>query len=250
MTSTHAAAFATLACTAATLFPFAAAAITPTGFPGTSIASPQLQSSVAQYIDLLEVAVGEGCKSARVVYTEVIAPPARANVDPWVEQWTVDRCGVSVYYRIELRPNKRGGTDFGVSQIDGTPPDVKPPPAPPEGTAEATSRWRRITAFGQGIFYVDFGTLKVEGLLRTVWELRDLKWMSRSGAWSFLVQNQYDCEQPRYRALAFRSMSGHMGEGDVVQSETPPPDWETDFTAESPAGLIRQAVCEYAAGAP
>jgi hypothetical protein len=205
---------------------------------------------VAQYIDLLEFAVGENCKSARVVFTEVTEPPAKVNVDPWAERWTVDRCGVSVHYQVEFRPNRRGGTDFGVSVTEGAATDAKAPLTQPEASSDASSRWKLVTAFGQGLFYVDFGTLTVEGPMRTVWEVRDLKWMSRSGAWSFLVQNQYDCEQPRYRALAFRSVSGHMGEGDVIQSETPPPEWETDFTADSPAGLIRKVVCEHEVAAP
>lgn len=89
----------------------ATAAATPAGLPGTSIASPQPQGSM----------------------------------DPWVERWTVDRCGVSVYYRVELRPNKSGGKDFGVSQFDDTLPDMKPPPAAHgRGTPRPEKRRRSI----------------------------------------------------------------------------------------------------------
>jgi hypothetical protein len=43
----------------------------------------------------------------------------------------------------------------------------------------------------------------------------------------------------------FSSQSGHMGEGHVIQSDRSTHEWETGFTAESPADVIRRAVCEH-----
>ena len=245
MTRTHVAALAALVITFAILIPSDAACADAEKFPGTSLASALLQSDVARNIDLLESAFGAGCKSARVVNTEVIETPARINVDPWVERWTVDRCGVNVHYRVELTPSKRGGTDFAVSLMEDGKADVQQQPAQEEKPAESSSRWQKLAEFHQAVFYVDFSTLTVEGPLRSVWEVRDLKWMSRSGAWSYLQQNQYDCVERRYRGLSFSSQSGHMGEGDVIESVRSTGEWSTDFTDESPAEVIRRAVCEH-----
>jgi len=252
MTRTHVAAVAALVTTLVMLIPPDAACADAEKFPGISLASALLQSDVAQNIDLLESVFGAGCKSARVVNTDVMEPPARINVDPWVERWTVDRCGASVHYRVELNPSKRGGTDFVVSLIEDSKSDVQPQPAQAEKPAESPSRWQKLTEFHQLVFYVDFSTLTVEGPLRSVWEVRDRKWMSRSGAWSHLTLSQYDCVERRYRLLSFSSQSGHMGEGDVIQSQSvrSPGEWDTDFTAESPAEVIRRAVCEHPVPVP
>jgi hypothetical protein len=245
MTRTHVAALAALVITFITLITSHAACADAEKFPGTSLADPVLQSDVAQNIDLLESVFDAGCKSARVVNTEVMEKPASINVDPWVERWTVDRCGASVHYRVKLKPSKRGGTDFTVSLMEDSKSDVQQQPAQEEKPAESPSRWQKLVEFHQAVFYVDFSTLTVEGPLRSVWEVRDLKWMSRSGAWSYLNQNQYDCVERRYRGLFFSSQSGHMGEGDVIQSDRSTGEWETDFTDESPAEVIRRAVCEH-----
>jgi hypothetical protein len=185
-----------------------------------------------------------GCKEARIVNTEVIEPPARPNVDPWVEQWTVDRCGTEVHYRVGLTPSKRGGTDLEVNLMNGSKVDVQPLPAQEEKPAESPSKWEKLAEFGRAVFYVDFSTLTVEGPLRSVWEVRDLKEMGPGGAWSFLNQNEYDCVEPRYRRLFFRSQSGHMGEGRVIQSQRSAQEW-TGFTAESTVEKIRRTVCEH-----
>jgi hypothetical protein len=232
MKRTCGAVVAALVITFIALIPSHAVSADAEGFPGTSLASPLLQSDVARNIDLLESVFGAGCKSSRVINTELIEPPAR-----------VDRCGASVYYRVELKPGKHGGTEFGVSLMEGAKSDAQQP-AQAEKPAEAASRWQKVTELGQAVFYVDFSTLIVEGPLRSVWEVRDLKWMSRSGAWSYLQQNQYDCVERRYRSLTFRSQSGHMGEGRVIQSHETIEEWETDFTADGPAEVIRRAVCE------
>jgi hypothetical protein len=241
----HVAAVAALTIPFFTLMPRHAACVESERLPGASLASSVLQSDVARNIDLLESIVGAGCKSARVVNTEIMEPPARINVDPWVERWTVDRCGASVHYRVELNPSKHGGTDFAVRLMEDSKSVGQQQPAQVENPAEPPSRWKKLAEFGQAVFYVDFSTLTVEGPLRSVWEVRDLKWMSRSGAWSYLNQNQYDCVERRYRGLFFSSQSGHMGEGHVIQSYPSTDEWQTDFTAESPAEVIRRAVCDY-----
>jgi len=96
--------------------------------PGSSLANAVLQRDVAQQIAMLEMIFGEGCKKSKIIDTEVIEPPATLNVDPWVERWTVDRCGTRVHYRVELTPSKGGGTDFGVSMIDEADDGGRPEP--------------------------------------------------------------------------------------------------------------------------
>jgi hypothetical protein len=112
-----------------------------------------------------------------------------------------------------------------------------------EWRAVSSPKWERLAEFGNAVFYVDLGTVTVEGTLRSVWEVREQKQQKSSGAWSFANQNQYDCAERRYRGLYFSSRSGHMGEGHVIQWYPWTDEWMTDFTADSPAEKIRRAVC-------
>jgi hypothetical protein len=94
--------------------------------PGSSIADARLQQDVAQQVAMLEMIFGKGCNKSRIVNTEIIEPPARVNVDPWVERWTADRCGTKVYYQVKLVPSKGGGTDYGVSLMEDPAGDAQP----------------------------------------------------------------------------------------------------------------------------
>jgi hypothetical protein len=99
-----------------------------TRLPGVSGADNELQRGAANIIWMLEgiEIARQGTEVAacelgerRIVDTEVLKLPKRPGKSPWVEKWTVDRCGELVYYSIEFTPTpKKGGADIEVTPMD------------------------------------------------------------------------------------------------------------------------------------
>ncbi len=83
--------------------------------PGNTMADQVLQRDAAQFVMLLESAEQSRCAQRKIVNTEVKELPADAGKDPWVERWTVDRCGSLVYYKVRFTPSSGGGTDVAVT---------------------------------------------------------------------------------------------------------------------------------------
>ena len=84
--------------------------------PSQTLTNPQLQRDVRDYILQLELASDEKCQEYSIIRTEVIEYPSRVGINNWAERWVVDRCGQNIYYRIEFRPDERGGAYFRVSE--------------------------------------------------------------------------------------------------------------------------------------
>ena len=63
-----------------------------------------------------QIADDSHCGHRNVVNTEITDPPRNPGKDPWVEKWTLDRCGKLIYYKVTFTPTPvRGGTDYSVS---------------------------------------------------------------------------------------------------------------------------------------
>lgn len=93
----------------------AGCATTTARFPGNSLADPVLQKNAAQIVMLLESAEPTRCVQRKIVDTEVAEQPGIPGKDPWLERWTVDRCGSLVYYKVKFMPPIKGGTDVSVT---------------------------------------------------------------------------------------------------------------------------------------
>ena len=85
--------------------------------PGQSVANYILQRDALGIVMLLDRAADNNvCTQRKIINTEIVEPPPNPGKDPWVEKWTVDRCGQMDYYKVTFTPTpKIGGTDFGVS---------------------------------------------------------------------------------------------------------------------------------------
>lgn len=77
--------------------------------PSQTLTNPQLQRDVWNYILQLELASDEKCHDHGIISTEITEYPSRIGVNKWAESWLVDRCGQRIFYRIEFRPDERGG---------------------------------------------------------------------------------------------------------------------------------------------
>lgn len=89
--------------------------------PGPTNASKGLQMDTLDRLFLYERVFRPECRDPRVVDTKVTEPLSEKRYvsgvlmkgSKWVEQWSLDSCGVIVTYRIEYVADGRGGTYFG-----------------------------------------------------------------------------------------------------------------------------------------
>lgn len=84
--------------------------------PSQTLTNPQLQRDVWNSILQLELASDERCEDHGIINTEIIEYPSRIGISKWAERWIVDRCGQRIVYRVEFRPDGRGGAYFKASQ--------------------------------------------------------------------------------------------------------------------------------------
>ena len=78
--------------------------------PGQTSASPRLKSDIANTINMIERAQAPGC-SSKIVDTKVTGTTG----DTVHEDWIVESCGKQIIYPVELTPDPKGGSYFGVT---------------------------------------------------------------------------------------------------------------------------------------
>ena len=90
-------------------------ATTSIQLPGNTKADQVLQRDAARFVMLLESAEESRCIRHKIVNTEVVEHPNNPGKDPWIERWTVDRCGSLVYYKVKFTPSPTAGTGVTVT---------------------------------------------------------------------------------------------------------------------------------------
>ncbi len=81
------------------------------GFPGRTRTSLDLQLRVGNVISVKTKRRYPKCRRIEIVNTRVTQRPT-SRTDPWIESWTVWRCGRRMSYRIRFLPGKDGKTKF------------------------------------------------------------------------------------------------------------------------------------------
>jgi hypothetical protein len=77
--------------------------------------------------------------------------------------------------------------------------------------------------------YIDSDTILRKGDLVNVWELIDYKAIQTMAGTSYLsarVQREYDCTRDLQRTLALTKLSGNMGTGKVILTNSDRQKWE------------------------
>ena len=90
----------------------------------------------------------------------------------------------------------------------------------------ALPAWAAWTLLGEsdaGNDYIDWATLRVEGNLRRVWLLIDLKGPQPDSMHSFRIFEEFDCTEDRGRTLQKDLFTGQMAGGEFVPGERPKP---------------------------
>lgn len=92
-------------------------------------------------------------------------------------------------------------------------------------TGPAYAEWVYVTGDDEtgSTIYVDPDTIRRNGNLVKMWDLRDRKTMEGYG--SIKSQFEYDCAEDRQRKLASLMLSGHMGRGKVIVNSLDEGKW-------------------------
>jgi surface-adhesin protein E len=95
----------------------------------------------------------------------------------------------------------------------------------------AYAEWVSVISNDQAgmIVYADSDTIRHKGGLVKMWELFDYEAVQTVAGRSFLsskTQSEYDCAEERHRILAIIHISGNMGRGNVVYSNSDEEEWE------------------------
>jgi hypothetical protein len=80
------------------------------GLPGPTSASPRLEKDTLSMIMILDSGHDASCKQRTVEKREIIS----AHATGAQEQWTLNRCGTLVLYRVTYTPSPKGGTNLSV----------------------------------------------------------------------------------------------------------------------------------------
>ena len=101
--------------------------------------------------------------------------------------------------------------------------------------------WAGWVKVGEIAFYVDVDTIQVNGDIRRVWELQDLKAGDSTAALSRRIWVEYDCKAERRRLLSLTAHSGPMANGSVLVTLNRASEWDfiaSGATASAPLKFV------------
>lgn len=108
----------------------------------------------------------------------------------------------------------------------------------------ALAEWVRngSSSDGSTAFYYDPATIRVNGNMRLVWEVQDLKERAKEGGLSNRALWEYDCKEEQHRILSFSMYSGPMVTGNTLISDGKPGQWDYVPPRSADADMLKM-VC-------
>ena len=90
----------------------------------------------------------------------------------------------------------------------------------------AWAEWVFHSETSKANHYYDPATIRKEGNMRRVWELRDMRERMKNGSISLRLRTEFDCKQERSRILGISGHSGSMAGGTVLSTEGEENQWD------------------------
>jgi hypothetical protein len=110
----------------------------------------------------------------------------------------------------------------------------------------AHAEWQKVTTTDSGIIYVDDGTIKRNGPIRSFWSLLDYKTPQKAqrGAYNVSTRThmEMDCRKEIVHILQFSMHSGPMLTGEIVDSQGVLREWQT-IPPDTPLVNLFKFVC-------
>ena len=110
----------------------------------------------------------------------------------------------------------------------------------------AYAEWQRVTTTDSGIIYVDDGTIKRNGPIRSFWSLLDYRTPQKAQRGAYFVSTrthmEMDCRKELVHILQFSMHSGPMLTGEIVDSQGVMREWQT-IPPDTPLVALFKFVC-------
>ena len=95
----------------------------------------------------------------------------------------------------------------------------------------AYAEWVSVSVIDQArvTIYVDPDTIRRQGARVKMWELIDYETIQTAAGTPYMsarLQREYDCARNLHRTLALTKLSGHMGTGKVILTNSDEQKWE------------------------
>ena len=110
----------------------------------------------------------------------------------------------------------------------------------------AQAEWQKVTTTDSGIIYVDDGTIKRNGPIRSFWSLLDYRTPQKAQRGAYFVSTrthmEMDCRKEMVHILQFSMHSGPMLTGEIVDSQGVMREWQT-IPPDTPLVSLFKFVC-------
>jgi hypothetical protein len=110
----------------------------------------------------------------------------------------------------------------------------------------AHAEWQKVTTTDSGIIYVDDGTIKRAGPIRSFWSLLDYRTPQKAQRGAYYVSTrthmEMDCRKEMVHILQFSMHSGPMLTGEIVDSQGVMREWQT-IPPDTPLVNLFRFVC-------
>ena len=109
-------------------------------------------------------------------------------------------------------------------------------------TGSAWAGWEKLATTTDATFHADRATIRKDGNLRKMWELKNFKPRRKDGAMSELSRTEYDCKGERLMLLTLSGHTEPMGGGKVLFNDAPDPQWD-EIAPRSVAAAFLKIAC-------
>lgn len=110
----------------------------------------------------------------------------------------------------------------------------------------AHADWQKVTTTDSGVIYVDDGSIKRSGPIRSFWSLLDYKTPQKAQRGAFYVSTrthmEMDCRKEMVHILQFSMHSGPMLTGEIVDSQGVMREWQS-IPPDTPLVSLYRFVC-------
>ena len=110
-------------------------------------------------------------------------------------------------------------------------------------TSPAWAKWVIIDETTHVTQYFDPATVRINGNLRRIWILQNLKVRNSDGELSTRMLAEYDCKAVRSKVISLSTHSGSMASGKTILSGNEPVDW-----SGIPPGSVEEDIFKVACG--
>ena len=109
-------------------------------------------------------------------------------------------------------------------------------------TLNARYVWINFSQNTVATFFYDPGSLKESEHYKTIWIMANYIKPTRSGEYSVLVKQKFDCKRARYKILRLKSHTLRNGRGPVITNYPKQTDWKM-IVAGTPDSALKKIIC-------